>query len=477
MSLAKLFDLTWTAIRYRLFRALMTVLVITVAIAFAVNLLLGAVNARIVRQNTEEELEQHKSVSRWASRISQSLNKDLALAEFVSAARSEELIGFAGISKEQFTSLSEVAGQGLAFIEFLETLQYKERRELVGAVVNVSFLDELVDGDRRSGFLEMLSQFPAVRLKMSLEEFEAMLENWVEVSHTLDVFVANRNEALRSLLPLFGSKSPIQVLAEGRDELLNRLNEIGFQIEPEEYRQVVALAKTEALAIHLENSFTQLDLKKALARRLNTMPYQIEASRVWRSLQKQRNAEWYLQNYQELADNKVEWSATDAVFIARQRLREAKLQDAYNATIDAKDTRGLFGLSVKMSVLLIVSLAVCGVGITNALLMSVTERYREIATLKCLGALDVSILLIFVIEASLQGVVGGLAGSLIGGLTSFLGALLSFGSIFLQEAPIFEMFKVFLLALIGGALLAGAAAVYPSWKAARLAPLEAMRIE
>ncbi|HOT52163.1 MAG TPA: hypothetical protein PLI07_14365, partial [Candidatus Hydrogenedentes bacterium] len=46
-----------------------------------------------------------------------------------------------------------------------------------------------------------------------------------------------------------------------------------------------------------------------------------------------------------------------------------------------------------------ISLLVCVVGITNAMLMSVTERYREIGTMKCLGALDWFVVKLFLIEA------------------------------------------------------------------------------
>ena len=51
----------------------------------------------------------------------------------------------------------------------------------------------------------------------------------------------------------------------------------------------------------------------------------------------------------------------------------------------------------------IIALLVCGVGIVNSMLMSVTERYKEIGTIKCLGATNTSVLEIFLIEALLLG--------------------------------------------------------------------------
>ena len=67
-------------------------------------------------------------------------------------------------------------------------------------------------------------------------------------------------------------------------------------------------------------------------------------------------------------------------------------------------------------------------GISNAMLMSITERFREIATMKCLGATDGFILKQFLIEAAIQGVVGGTAGMLIGMLISVVKSSAIFGA-------------------------------------------------
>ncbi|MFW2366448.1 MAG: ABC transporter permease, partial [Desulforhopalus sp.] len=83
--------------------------------------------------------------------------------------------------------------------------------------------------------------------------------------------------------------------------------------------------------------------------------------------------------------------------------------------------------SAKQRWIVFLSLLVCIVGIINAQLMSVTERFREIGTLKCLGALDRFIVRIFVIEASLQGVAGSVVGALLGGVVAAVSATFRFG--------------------------------------------------
>jgi ABC-type lipoprotein release transport system permease subunit len=60
--------------------------------------------------------------------------------------------------------------------------------------------------------------------------------------------------------------------------------------------------------------------------------------------------------------------------------------------------------------LVIMSLLVCAVGITNSMLMAVTERFREIGTMKCLGALDLFVVELFLLESGLMGVIAAAAG-------------------------------------------------------------------
>src|SRR5205807_7418265 len=60
------------------------------------------------------------------------------------------------------------------------------------------------------------------------------------------------------------------------------------------------------------------------------------------------------------------------------------------------------------------SLIVCTVGIANSMLMSVTERFKEIGTMKCLGAMDGFIVKLFLLEAGFLGVVASVMGWIIG---------------------------------------------------------------
>lgn len=124
----------------------------------------------------------------------------------------------------------------------------------------------------------------------------------------------------------------------------------------------------------------------------------------------------------------------------------------------------------------VISLLVTVIGISNAMLMSVTERFREIGTMKCLGALSGFITRIFVLEASLMGFVGGLAGSVSGAV--FAVGVYSFsygGKLVLSSLPVASVVLFGVISLVAGVVLSIVAALYPARVAASMVPATALR--
>lgn len=124
----------------------------------------------------------------------------------------------------------------------------------------------------------------------------------------------------------------------------------------------------------------------------------------------------------------------------------------------------------------VISLLVTVIGIANAMLMSVTERFREIGTMKCLGALSSFVTEMFVLEASIMGLVGGIAGAIFGAIfavviyTITYGTDLVFGSLPLLQLLLFGGYSV-----IAGVVLSVVAAIYPARVAAGMVPATALR--
>ncbi|MBD3292505.1 MAG: FtsX-like permease family protein [Armatimonadia bacterium] len=126
--------------------------------------------------------------------------------------------------------------------------------------------------------------------------------------------------------------------------------------------------------------------------------------------------------------------------------------------------------------LVIMSLMVSAVGITNSMLMSVTERFREIGTMKCLGALDEFIVRLFLIESIVLGFLGSLVGALVGhGVMLLVYLAKQSGVTAMMDWG--QMLVYVLIALGIGMFLSLVAAVPPAMRAARMPPAAALATE
>ncbi len=127
--------------------------------------------------------------------------------------------------------------------------------------------------------------------------------------------------------------------------------------------------------------------------------------------------------------------------------------------------------------LIAMALLTCTVGIANAMLMSVAERFREIGTMKCLGATDGLVVHLFLLESLFLGVLGTLLGEILGAAVAAGVALIQYGRTTLVYFPWHEAAGVLLWGLAAGTVLSMVGAVGPAWKAARMEPVEALRVE
>lgn len=127
--------------------------------------------------------------------------------------------------------------------------------------------------------------------------------------------------------------------------------------------------------------------------------------------------------------------------------------------------------------LIALSLLVCTVGIVNAQLMSVTERFREIGIMKCLGALDRIILRLFLLEALIVGVVGSGAGALLGLAASLAASLVHYAALDFSGLSLAPLLAQAGKAWATGVGLSLLGVLYPAILAAKLQPIIVMREE
>jgi ABC-type antimicrobial peptide transport system permease subunit len=162
-----------------------------------------------------------------------------------------------------------------------------------------------------------------------------------------------------------------------------------------------------------------------------------------------------------------------ALLHERHRIGANKLDD-FNLRDNTEMARNLVGTADTMTTLLLVvaviSLLVGGVGIMNIMLVSVTERTREIGLRMAVGARGRDILWQFLTEAVVLCIIGGAVGILAGVGTSWLMTALAHWPT--ESSPGAIIASVIVSAGVG--IIFG---FYPAWKAARLDPIEALRYE
>ncbi|MEA1869218.1 MAG: ABC transporter permease [Euryarchaeota archaeon] len=127
-------------------------------------------------------------------------------------------------------------------------------------------------------------------------------------------------------------------------------------------------------------------------------------------------------------------------------------------------------ISALLTAVSLISLVVGSIGIANIMLVTVTERTKEIGLMKSLGFTSTDILSLFVVESAVVGFFGGILGTSFGIVGAYVGAsLMDLPSVF----PVSLIVAGFGVSVVVG-LIAG---MFPAYKAARMDPVDALRHE
>lgn len=153
------------------------------------------------------------------------------------------------------------------------------------------------------------------------------------------------------------------------------------------------------------------------------------------------------------------------VFNSENAYRVSNMSQMIDTVNDITDS-----MSVMLACIAAVSLLVGGIGIMNIMLVSVTERTREIGIRKALGATPWDIMSQFVVEAITTSCIGGLIGILLGIGGAYLGSLIIDVGVSVSITAIIISFTV-------SALIGIAFGYFPAKKASRLNPIDALRYD
>lgn len=180
---------------------------------------------------------------------------------------------------------------------------------------------------------------------------------------------------------------------------------------------------------------------------------------------------WAIELYTDENKNQDELGSQLTKYLSRIKDKDPNFYLFESAESQLGQINKILGtLSIAIGAIAAISLVVGGIGIMNIMLVSVTERTREIGIRKSLGARTKDILMQFLIESIIISAIGGVIGTALGIVIAAVG--MSFAKIDIVIDP-----KVIILAVAFSAIVGMFFGLYPARKAAKLDPIDALRYE
>ncbi len=192
---------------------------------------------------------------------------------------------------------------------------------------------------------------------------------------------------------------------------------------------------------------------------------------------------WYSETYGEEGYDQVIVKVRDVNDIDEVKSAIEAALNRRETVVDVMDTRmileSLFQAFDQITVFTLaigsISLVVAGVSILNVMMMSVSERTREIGVMRSIGTRQRDVLKMFLYEALILGIIGSIVGGVMSVGTGYL-----VNAIVLQRPEFLFVPSSLVYILYGmlfGVVTSVLAGIYPAWRASRLNPIEALRFE
>ena len=517
LPLTKTLQLVLSGVRFRLFRAAITVVIVALAVAFLMTMLSDSIITRNVAAAIDVETAPRRLLGFWVNQLTstmtvQKLTEDLATLH-PDSNRWKELKGWGRIEdNDAMGRLVDVAQRKQMYAAFFDNLKEGDRRALVGRAVGLDIFEVLLDDEAFEKFRKELVSVGQLFPGEGIDAFGDFLTAWASARLAVDAIIADHSAAAEQARKTLLKGRPADTFfADEADESLpGKLATFGFILPDDD---VVILHRRATLrrdGERIAGSFVAPLLKQSVAKRAGLEKVnEATVDTFFKQTSSRRGVKWFLteldnirRRFDELPEDaderrdltqeqKLILASRDplAIFAAfeisperitevtQERLRDKHLQNVEKKITVTAEGTGLGGFSSRTLALIAVSFLVCIVGIANAMLMSVTERFREIATMKCLGATDGFIMVNFILESCMQGIAGGLIGAIVGMLLGCGRSVVMYGWMAMAQTPFSELAATAVVSFLLGLAISAMAAVYPAWVAARLAPMEAMRIE
>ncbi|MBD3390580.1 MAG: FtsX-like permease family protein [Chitinivibrionales bacterium] len=391
--------------------------------------------------------------------------------------RLEEYKTWGRLSTKEMERLAAASVRLDEFYRYFERIPSSAKAVLTAEDDPRVLVRRLADPDRRRTFIDLVREYK-LELPMGSRKQLARLvgKDYPAFAELAGRIQLGQRIAIKRSNATRGDRSLVEALAGSTAGFLEGVRRAGFRFSPRTASDVAAQARMDIDMKELARCIELHEVKGVVGRRVGLDAARFSAMKVVDWVTSKGRAQWLKNTIEERLGHGIGLSAERIEELASVRARKVALQQAAGDEIPSA-REGLLSLPKRTRWLILVSLLVCIVGITNTMLMSVTDRFTQIATMKCLGAMDGFIMLMFVFEAMFQGVAGSIIGVVIGLFLAMLRGAGSFGGLVFEALPVVDLMAIGGLSFVTGIIVAAVAATWPSWAAARLAPMEAMRVE
>jgi len=480
LTITETFHLCVKGISHRMLRSVLTLVVVVLAVAFFMFLLSENSFVAATAKGVGSEVSKQRFAATLLDRMfnaptSLVLCQRLGNAFLSSQERLDEFAAVAHYEAKSVKTLAEMCSREQMYLRFFDKMPVGKRIVLVGKSRGRQILEVLADPKERVAFTDKIKPMPDVSVPGGVAGFSVFLDSFPAYGKELQTFTA----AWTNSVGAYSQACNKMTGGDSIDVWLGGAN-------AEQLKEWQALAATYGFKLtqdQIELVHKQLKLamrKQDIAQILSAADKQ----ELWLKVFQDRTRTPMDDKMLRLDDARVvplfdgKFDRGQLAEIPAAMLYENRLTKLEHRLAGRVETTGNEQtLSGRQIFLLIISFVVCMVGIANAMLMSITERFREIATMKCLGATDRYVLVQFMMEAALQGIVGGVFGMIIGFIIALMKNTAGYGLYVFAYWPGPQLAVNAAISLVVGVLLAVLASIYPSWAASRMAPMEAMRIE
>jgi hypothetical protein len=481
MSFRETFMLCVRGVSHRMLRSVLTLAVVVLAVAFFMFLLAESMFIRSIGLGVEAEAEHQRASQQLMNRMFSTATDYVTVRRLAEARKREdkgvfdEFSRLSGMEQNELNHLSWLASEEILYTKWLNEIPTGNRTVLIHKTSGRAAFEHILADV--NAFTRKLEPMLDIRAPAGLDRFREFLDDYKSYEEAVRKLTLKWNEKVNQA-------NMVMAEAKGDDSLDD--NTWIMKADPEKLE--TWRADLEALGFSFSKENLELMLKQLtevaeselVFAHLNTK----EVREAWTREFRESNPSTAEQKALRLKDKRAIKILSDKFAPSvLERVSDKTVYDNRLSKLERKLAPSLaegstvLGLGMRQFFLLTISFVVCMVGITNAMLMSITERFREIATMKCLGATDTYILVQFMMEAGMQGFLGGIFGVITGFFIASARSGLNFGAYLFNYWPGGDIIISASVSLFAGVLLAILASIIPSWIASRMAPMDAMRVE